>query len=72
MIEDFERESDVLDIASAIETREREAMLARARNHPSMPAVGACYNCGEGIGPRLLFCDRDCRDDFQKRHPEPL
>lgn len=67
---EFEFESDVLDQASNLEAAEREACLARARNHPSMPAVCACYNCGEELAPGLLFCDKDCRDDYEKRHPQ--
>ncbi len=65
----FEFEADPLDVASRLESSEREACLAAARNRPVMPAVGACYNCGEEIDPGLVFCDRDCRDDYEKRHP---
>jgi len=31
-----------------------------------LAASGQCYNCGNGIGAELLFCDRDCRDDYEK------
>ncbi|MDT3707440.1 MAG: hypothetical protein ROZ09_11480 [Thiobacillus sp.] len=61
--------ADEIDRASEIETAERDARVAAARGRPSMPAVGACYNCGEEIGRGLVFCDIDCRDDFQKRNP---
>lgn len=71
MLEDFEREADPLDAASALEMAETRACvaahLARAKQ-ATMPAVGACYNCGEAVGPQLLFCDKDCRDDYEKRH----
>ena len=58
---------DEFDRASELETAEREARLQAARNKPTMPAVRACYNCGERLNPGLLFCDRDCRDDYEKR-----
>lgn len=66
---EFEFEADVLDLASNLESAERDACVAAARNRPSMPAVGACYNCGEKIGNGLLFCETACRDDYEKRHP---
>jgi hypothetical protein len=69
---EFEREPDVLDQAAALAQAETDACVAAARNHPAMPAVGACYNCSEPLRPGLLFCDRDCRDDFEKRHRNPL
>jgi hypothetical protein len=64
---EFEFEADPLDVASRLEAAEREACVAAARNRPSMPAVCACYNCGEPLRPGLLFCDADCRDDYEKR-----
>lgn len=70
MLEEFEREADPLDAASALEMAETRACVAaqaaRARQS-TMPAVGACYNCGEELAPGMLFCDKDCRDDYEKR-----
>jgi hypothetical protein len=58
---------DQFDRATALEEAERDACVARARNKPTMPAVCACYNCNEALAPGMLFCDKDCRDDFEKR-----
>lgn len=62
--------TDVFDRASELEMAEWEARQHAARNRPTMQAVGACYNCGERLAPGLVFCDIDCRDDYEKRHPE--
>jgi hypothetical protein len=58
---------DEFDRATALEEAERDACVAAARNQPAMPAVGHCYNCNEPLPTGRLFCDTDCRDDFQKR-----
>ncbi|HGB4871489.1 TPA: hypothetical protein ACIVK9_005469 [Salmonella enterica subsp. enterica serovar Muenchen] len=54
--------ADEADIAGDIE-RERLDVLILNRNHQSLPD---CYNYGE-IVPCGLFCDADCRDDYEKR-----
>ncbi|EBW8860938.1 hypothetical protein BXD91_19350 [Salmonella enterica subsp. enterica serovar Muenchen] len=57
--------ADEADIAGDIE-RERLDVLILNRNHHSLPEVGHCYNCGDVV-PCGLFCDADCRDDYEKR-----
>lgn len=32
-----------------------------------MKKIGRCYNCEESIDNDLLFCDSDCRDDWEMR-----
>lgn len=46
-----------------------EMVLAVALSSPwaMLKAKGICYNCENKTSPDLLFCDRDCRDDFEKR-----
>lgn len=39
--------------------------LAEVRRKPSLIAVGHCHSCGEAIAPGHLFCDADCRTDWQ-------
>lgn len=39
---------------------------ARLRRKPTLPQVGQCYNCEEVIATGV-FCDEDCRDDYEKR-----
>lgn len=55
---------DDLDRASDHEERLREA--AKTMRLPQLPQNGRCHNCGEQIAAGLLFCDADCRDDYQK------
>lgn len=42
------------------------AMKARKRNQ-ELPPTGSCHNCGEAVLSDSRFCDKDCRDDFEKR-----
>jgi predicted nucleic acid-binding Zn ribbon protein len=66
---EFEREKDMLDIASGIETAERDACVARACNQPKMQATGFCrdQSCGAPLPPGQLFCGTECRDFFEKK-----
>lgn len=41
--------------------------LAEVRRKPSLLAVGYCHSCGEAIQTGHLFCDVDCRQDFEAR-----
>lgn len=63
----FERASDPLDYASEITQRETEARIAAVRDsqEQNLRNKGACYNCDEPI--EELFCDEDCRDDYEWR-----
>jgi hypothetical protein len=60
--------SDIVDDAQAVEALELAINLAKARRPRStLLACGSCYNC-EAITPDgALFCDADCRDDYQLR-----
>ncbi|GBL46262.1 hypothetical protein SFMTTN_2075 [Sulfuriferula multivorans] len=58
---------DIFDRAQEVEEKERAACLDWARNRPSMLPSGHCYNCDEDLAAGKLFCDADCRDDYQKR-----
>lgn len=46
-----------------------EVMLAaaRLRRKPVLPSVGHCHNCDEPVRAGDLFCDADCRDDYERR-----
>jgi hypothetical protein len=46
-----------------------ELRLAAAINAPrsNLSPRGKCYNCDNETGDEVLFCDRECRDDFEKR-----
>lgn len=61
--------SDPLDWASEIETREREAAVAAQIERGKLGGIqekGSCHNCEESLGEGL-FCDKDCREDFEYR-----
>ena len=48
----------------------QELMLAFAIEQlvyqPTLKPIGTCYNCQEKVGGCRLFCDPDCRDDYEK------
>lgn len=57
---------DEADRAQEVEERQRAAALTKRR--PTLPICGYCHNCGTTLGTTgLLFCDEDCRDDYEKR-----
>jgi hypothetical protein len=56
--------SDEVDAAN--EQMEMVLASARSRRAPFLPAIGQCYNCEEPLKIGV-FCDGDCRDDYEKR-----
>lgn len=56
--------SDIADEAQAAE--ELILTAARLRRKPTLLPVGACYNCDEPL-TRGLFCDSECREDYERR-----
>jgi len=66
--------SDILDIASENEMVARAAAVSKIQNKPAAAlATGYCLECGEPLidsveGQR--WCDKDCRDDWQRWNPE--
>lgn len=60
--------ADFADEAQAYTERHLEAALHNAKvENPTLRPRGACYNCDEKLPGKLLFCDVDCRDDYEKR-----
>ncbi|STB68491.1 Uncharacterised protein [Citrobacter freundii] len=57
--------ADLADIAHEVERFNLEHRLATRRRH-YLPVTGFCYNCHSGVTERL-FCDGDCREDYEKR-----
>ncbi|AXC70703.1 hypothetical protein ABGY98_000489 [Salmonella enterica] len=57
--------ADDADIASETEQLRTDAALS-GRERRTLPEAGHCYNCNETISAGL-FCDADCRDDYEKR-----
>lgn len=61
---------DIYDQATMKEEQERDALLAMTRSRqPSIVPKGCCYNCNEKLRRPQLFCNADCRDDWQLRNP---
>jgi hypothetical protein len=55
--------SDEIDRAQ--EDEQMALATARAKRKPTLKPINRCYNCDEAI--RMgLFCDGDCRDDYEK------
>lgn len=57
--------SDIADRAQDHIEREEPLMLAAGKRPPGPTPNGFCHNCGEPVAN--LFCDNDCRDDFEAR-----
>ena len=57
--------TDAIDLANQeTDTHLSAALLRKA---PSMPRTGTCYNCDEAVISDAMFCDADCRSDYEKR-----
>lgn len=56
---------DDVDRAQERETLDRALAIAAARM-PTLPATGDCHNCAASIPSGALFCDADCRDDYER------
>ncbi len=37
----------------------------RARHQQRLPAIGECHACGDALPAPQLFCDDECREDFE-------
>lgn len=56
---------DEIDIAQDMECL-RLSLLLENRVREELPLIGMCHNCFEPLSA-TLFCDADCRDDYEKR-----
>lgn len=59
--------SDHADNADSRIYRAIAAGLAAARRAPALQPDCRCYFCDEPVAVDLLFCDMDCRDDYQRQ-----
>ena len=59
---------DIYDQATVREEQERDIALRtiRSRNRELIHS-GTCHNCVAEIPAPKIFCDAECRDDWQKR-----
>jgi hypothetical protein len=58
--------SDHADIADAKIFAVAARGLAAIRRRPVLDADCHCHFCDEAVAPEALFCDVDCRDDYDK------
>ena len=58
--------SDHIDNTDKIIFAEVARGLAAVRRRPALAPHGCCHYCDEALAPALLFCDVDCRDDYDK------
>ena len=58
--------SDHVDNTDKLIFAEVARGLAAVRGRPALVSHGACNYCDEALPPALLFCDVDCRDDYEK------
>lgn len=57
---------DVSDLGTQQEEFLLESALNEQEKKPRLMATGKCLNCDEVVAAGL-FCDADCRDDFERR-----
>jgi hypothetical protein len=58
--------SDVADRADWRIAQDIKAAMAHARRTPQLEADGRCHYCDEHVAHGALFCNTDCRDDYEK------
>ena len=59
--------SDIADVSDKhIETFINSA-IANASRKTQLHSDGHCAFCDEAVDIGLLFCDRDCRDDYESQ-----
>lgn len=72
MSDDYDRATDLemaereSVIAAALRASERQQAKARA-DLRARGGVSECLNCGTVTPSGARYCDRDCRDDFERR-----
>ena len=59
--------ADIADLAQEHIEREAHLVIAAGRKPVGIRANGVCHNCDATVTTGLLFCDSDCRDDWQLR-----
>lgn len=59
--------TDQIDQAQSYIDHTIQVGIANAIQAPQeIQSKGACHNCGESVSGGSLFCDSDCRDDWEK------
>ncbi|AMP04706.1 hypothetical protein [Collimonas pratensis] len=58
--------SDIADGAIWRVEKDVQNAMAHARKQPMLESDGRCHFCDEAIANALLFCNVDCRNDYDK------
>ena len=58
--------SDDADRAQWRIAKDLQVAMAHACKIPTLHGDGRCHFCDEVVAHELVFCDKDCRDDFEK------
>lgn len=58
--------ADICDLAQEHIELEAPLILAASKKPDGPKPNGVCHNCGESICDGTLFCDTDCRDDWER------
>lgn len=61
-----ERHSDICDQADELIQMSISRKISEIRSEKALQATGKCLNCDEQVESGL-FCDPDCRDDYDFR-----
>lgn len=59
--------ADDVDRATELQETQLKIALGKQSKKKRLNAVGRCFNCNEVVGQDALFCDSDCREDYEKR-----
>lgn len=60
--------SDPVDHSIEVEDRLKDYEIQRVRNQARIntPYTGMCYFCGSEVQEPKLFCDVDCKTDYEQ------
>ena len=58
--------SDIIDQGTEAAQTFLDAALSQRKPEGPTPC-GFCYNCNAQVASDQRWCDRDCRDDWEKR-----
>lgn len=58
--------ADEADRAQELQEAALEIALRKQKSKLTLHATGRCLWCSEPTGSEGLFCDSDCRDDYEK------
>lgn len=61
---------DLHDQASELEQFNLDLSMHASRSFKSVAvATGKCLHCGDPVGEGLRWCDKHCRNDWEKFNP---